>query len=107
MDKQLREILEKHEMTGSYISGAKRVDYKHYDENAKQHIVHELGSFINDNYVSKDKLQELYKTGLEFEAEIGMAKKGNEYSAQFLDNILKAIDTLVSVPTPESLVYDL
>ena len=33
-------------MTGSYISGAKRVDYKHYDENAKQHIVQAPTSLI-------------------------------------------------------------
>lgn len=43
---EIEGILNYHEMTGSYISGAKRVDYKHYDENAKQHIVQALTSLI-------------------------------------------------------------
>lgn len=42
LKKRFEEILNKYEMTGSYIEGAKRHDYKHYDKLAKLHIVEDL-----------------------------------------------------------------
>lgn len=43
------EIVNKYEMTGAYIEGAKRVDYKHFTQDAKDKMVNELTTLLQNS----------------------------------------------------------
>ena len=46
IDTKIEKIVNKYEMTGAYVSGAKRVEYKHYDATAKQNMIRELNTEV-------------------------------------------------------------
>ena len=47
LKKEIEDTLNFYEMTGSYIEGAKRHDYKHYNKLSKENIVRELSTFFD------------------------------------------------------------
>lgn len=105
--KEIKEILNKYEMTGAYIEGAKRVDYKHYDDLAKQHMVEELETLINSHYIAKERVLglKMVKTKAEVEKrhfgkqenyfELIKAISFSEGYNQAVSEINKKVDDLV------------
>lgn len=45
---KIEEIVNKYEMVGAYIEGAKRHEYKHYDQTAKDNMIRELQTLFKE-----------------------------------------------------------
>lgn len=115
MDKQLRENMQSALRKLILVSRALAQLPKDSPEEADKLIgscLNELESYINDNYVSKDKVRGLKKdeTGYPTEqvawsiCDSPDMTKGSKIRNLYamIKQIQDAIDTLVSVPTPES-----
>jgi hypothetical protein len=62
LKKKIEDTLNFYEMTGSYIEGAKRHDYKHYDKLSKENIVRELTTLFNSQIdrIREDSVNEIF-----------------------------------------------
>jgi hypothetical protein len=90
--KEIEKILNFYEMTGSYIEGAKRHDYKHYNKLSKENIIRELAALfesklpkepLNQDWVgelnAKSAKKEIEQLKKEFEEKWGNLWSTDKY----------------------------
>lgn len=110
MDKQLREDIQKILKDNLMVCGVNKdsdgVTYEEYYQIKDRCLLDELESYINDNYVSKEKVRGLkmkeWKTEPHMTRDYTMRDLEIDTHNNAVKEINTAIDTLVSVPTPES-----
>jgi len=77
----IKKIIDKYEMTGGYIDGWKRVDYKHFDSVAKDNMSRELANLLT----SRD--EKVLRKFVEYYLLVNKIWKFNE-----VDNIRESVD---------------